>query len=159
MLYNVLNPLKQTTAASVKPQPPYLAMWLRAHTSSNQPRFTAWLCLGISNPRTNSSHIRLLYSSCRMALGKTQQGADLGLHHLGNHRASTPCGQLQTTLEHHHSAPAQLILHSGQRLVVSDHSQSLQLTGLCKSLPLTCQKQPRLNYKTRECSAHMEGES
>ena len=30
----------------------------------------------------------------------TQVGADLGLHHLGNPRASTPSGQLQTMSEH-----------------------------------------------------------
>ena len=69
-----------------------------------------------------------------MALGKTQVGADLGLHHLGNPRASVPNGQLQTTLEHHHAAPAQLTLHGGQRFVVSGHSQSLQLTGMDQSL-------------------------
>ena len=84
-----------------------------------------------------------------MALGKTQVGADLGLYHLGNPRASTPSGQLQTMLDHHHPALAQLIHHRGQRLVVSGHSQSLQLTDLGKSLPLICQQQPRLNYKRR----------
>ena len=60
------------------------------------------------------------------APGKTQVGADLGLHHLGNLWANTPHGQLQTMLEHHHPASAQLILHGGQRLVVSGNSQSLQ---------------------------------
>ena len=39
-------------------------------------------------------------------------------------------------------------------MVVSGHSQLLQLTGLGKSLPLTCQQQPRLNYKRRVYSAH-----
>ena len=42
-------------------------------------------------------------------------------------------------------------------MVVSGHSQSLQLTGLGKSLPLICQQQPRLNYKRRIYSAHTEG--
>ena len=51
--------------------------------------------------------------------------------------------------ENHHPAPTQLILHGGRRLVVSGHSQSLQPTGLGKSLSLICQQQPRLNYKTR----------
>ena len=41
--------------------------------------------------------------------------------------------------------------------MVSGHRQSLQLTSLGKSLPLTCQQQPRLNYKRRGYSAHMEG--
>ena len=128
----------------------------RAGTSSSQPRFTAWLPLGISKPTTSSSHLRLLYSSGRVALGKTQVRADLGLYLLGNSRASVPNGQLKTTSDHHHPVPAQLILHGRQRLVVSDCSQSLQLTGLSKSLPLICQQQPRLNYKRRVYSAHMK---
>ena len=63
--------------------------------SSNQIRLIAWLCLGISKPSTSSSHLRLLYSSGRMAPGKTQVGADLGLQHPRNTRVSTPSGQLQ----------------------------------------------------------------
>ena len=59
-------------------------------------------------------------------------------------------------LEHHHLAPAQLILHGGWELVVSDHSQSLQLIGLGKSLPLISQQQPMLNYKRRVYSAHTQ---
>ena len=70
---------------------------------------------------------------------KTQVRADLSLSNPGNCKDSTPSGQLQTMLEHHHPAPAQLILHGKLRLVVSGHSQSLQLTGLGKSLPLACQ--------------------
>ena len=68
-----------------------------------------------------------------------------------------PRGQLQITLEHHHPAPAQQILHRGRRLVVSGHSQSLQLTGLGKPFPLICQKQPRLNYKKKVYTAHTKG--
>ena len=128
-----------------------------ADTSSRQPRLTAWLCLGVSKTSTSSRHLRLLYSSGRVALGKTQVGADLGLHHSGNPRASIPSRQLQTMSEHHHLAPTQLILHGWQRLVVSGHSQSLELTGLGKSLPLTCQQQPRLNYKRRVHGAHTKG--
>ena len=97
--------------------------------SGSQTRFTAWLHLGISKPHTSSHHLRLLYSSGRVAPGKTQVGADLGLHHPGNPRANAPSGQLQSTSEHHHPVPVQLlILHRGQRLVVSGHSQSLKLT-------------------------------
>ena len=59
-------------------------------------------------------------------------------------------------MEHHHPAPAQLILHGGWMFVVSSHSQSLQLTGLSKSLPLICQQQSRLNYKRKVYSANME---
>ena len=75
----------------------------------------------------------------------------------GTPRACAPSGQLQTTSEHHLPTPAQLIIHGGRRLVVRGHSQSLQLTGLDKSLPLICQQQPNLNYKRRVYSAHTEG--
>ena len=129
----------------------------RPSTSSNCPRFTVLLHLRIFKPSISSSHLRLLYSPGREVLGKTQVGADLDLHHAGNPMARAPSGQLQTMLEHQHPAPAQLILHGKQRLVVSGHSQYLQLTGLGKSLPLICQKQPKLNYKRRVYSAHMKG--
>ena len=76
-----------------------------------------------------------------MVLGKTKVGADLGLYYLGNLRACTPSGQLQTTLEHHHHpALAQLILLGELKFLISGPSQSLQLTGLRKSLPLICQQ-------------------
>ena len=84
-------------------------------------------------------------------------GDDLGLHHPENPKASTLSGQLQTMSEHHFPAPAQLILHRVPRLVVGGHSHSLRLTGLDKSLPLTCQQQSMLNYKKRVYSAHMKG--
>ena len=84
-------------------------------------------------------------------------GADFGLHHPGNVRACAPSGQLQTMLEHHHLAPTQLIPYRGRRLMVSGHNQSLQLIGLGKSLSLTCQQQPRLNYKRRVYSAPTKG--
>ena len=43
-------------------------------------------------------------------------------------------------------------------MVVIGHSQSLQLTGLGKSLPLIFQQQPRLNCRKRESTqrAHLE---
>ena len=105
----------------------------RSGTSNSQISFSAWLCLGISKPSPSSILLRLLYSLGRVALDKTQVGAELGLHHLRNPRVNAPSGQLHATLEHCHRAPPQLILHRGQRLVVSGHSQSLQLTGLGKS--------------------------
>ena len=126
-------------------------MSLRPSTSSSQLRCTAWLCLGICKPSTSSSHLRWLYSSGRLALGKTQVGADLGLY------PGNTSGQLQARSEHRHPAPTQLILHRERRLVVSGHSQPLQLTGLGKALPLICQQQPRLNYKRRAYSAHTKG--
>ena len=85
-------------------------------------------------------------------------GAELGLLHLGNPRTNAPSEQLQTMSEHYYPTHAQLNLHGGWRLVVNAHSQSLQLTGLGKPLPLICQQQPRLNYKRRVYSAHMKGE-
>ena len=143
---------------SVRPQPLYLLLGgPRPSTSSSQANFTAWLHLEISKPSTSSSHLRLLYSSCRVASGRIQVGVDLGLNHLGNSRAYTPKGQLQTMSEHQHPTPSQLILQGGWRLMVSGYNQSLQLTGLGKYFPFTCQQQLRLNYKRRVYSAHTEG--
>ena len=129
----------------------------RPSTSSTQPRFTTCIHLGISKTSTSRSHLRLLYSSGRVAPSKTQVGSNLALHHPGNPRACIPSGQLQTTSEHHYPVHAELILYRGQRLVVSGPSQSLQLTGLGKSLPWVCQQQPRLNSKRRVYSAHTKG--
>ena len=81
------------------------------------------------------------------------------LHHSGNPRASVSSGQLQTMSEHHHPVPAPLILHRGQRSVLNGQSQSLQLIGLGKSLPLICQQQPIPSYKRKVYSAHMKGTS
>ena len=116
----------------------------RAGTSSRQPRFTDWLHLGISKPSYKWQPSQITLQLRQGALGKTQVAADLGLHHLGNPKANAHSRQLQTTSEHHHPAPVQLILHGGRKLVVSDHRQTLQLTGLGKSLPLNSQQQPRL---------------
>ena len=133
-------------------------MSLRTSTGSSQLRSTAWLPLGISKPNTSSSYHRLLYiTQAGWSWEKHRLGADLALHHVGNPRACASSGQLQAMLEHHHPAPAQLILHGGWRFVVSGYSQSLQLTRLDKSLPLTRQQQSRLNYKRRMYLAHMKG--
>ena len=129
----------------------------RLGTSNSQISFTAWLCIGLSMPSKSSSHLTLFYNSSRVAPGKTQMGDDIALHHQGNARASARSGQLQTTLYHCHPAPAQLILHGRQNLLVSGHSQSLHLTGLGKSLPLACQQQPSFNYKRKVYSAHTKG--
>ena len=120
-------------------QLPYL--WLsnpRLGTSSSQLWIIVWLAWKPQSPAQVGAICRLLCCSGWVALGRTQVVADPGLQHLGNSRACIPSGQLQTMLEHHLPAPAQLILHGGWRLVVSGHSQSLQLTGLGKFLPLTC---------------------
>ena len=142
----------------MSPQALYLLLsGPRPSTSSSQPRFTASLHLGISKPSTSSSLLRLLYSLGRVAPGRAQVGADLGLHHLGSPRACVWSEQLQTTSEHQHPAPAQLIHHGGWSLGVNGHSQSLQLTGQAKSLPLACQQKPSLNFKRKVYSAHTKG--
>ena len=134
MLHNFLNPIKEAIASISKSlAATLLAKGPRPSTSSSQPRFTAWLHLGISKPSTSTDHLRLIYSSCREALGRIQVGTDLGLHHQGKPRACAASRQLQTTLECCHLAHAQMISHRRQRFVFSGHSQSLQLTGLCKS--------------------------
>ena len=93
-LCNFLNPTKQAAAGFSEPQ-----------ARKGQPRFTAWLCLEIPKPSTSSSYLRFLYNSGRVAPGKTQVVADLGLQHLGNPRASALSEELETT-------PPPLALHS-----------------------------------------------
>ena len=145
MLHHFLSPLKQATAGLSEPPGPALA------TASLYPQ------LGFAWESPSPVQVAAIcFIALQGAPGKTQVGADIGLHDLGNPRASIPSGQLQTTSEHRHPAPGQPILNGGWRLVVSGHSQSLQLTGLDKSFPLICQEQPRLNYK-RVYSTHMKG--
>ena len=79
----------------------------RYGTSSSQPRFSAWLRLGVSKPSSSSSHLRLLYSSGRVALGKTQVGADLGLHHPGTPEPAHPVDSCKP-----HQSTTTLSLHS-----------------------------------------------
>ena len=125
----------------------------RTSTSSSQPRFKLGFAWESPSPaQLATSHIAL--SSGRVTPGKTQVGIDLGLHLPGNPRSIR---QLQTTLENHYTASAQLIYHRGHRVVVIGHTQSLQLTGLGKSLPLICQQQPRLNYNRKVYSVHRKG--
>ena len=108
ILHNFLNPIIQATAdLSEPPVPIPLAKWpqapaLAAASLDSQLGFT-WE----AKPSTSSSHLRLLYSSGRVALAKTQVGVDLGMHHPGNPRASAPSGQLQNPSEYDHTAPAQ----------------------------------------------------
>ena len=139
MLHNFLNPLKQATASLSGPQPPHLLLGgPKCGTSSSQPRFTVWLCLGISKPCTSSSHLRLLYNSCRVAPERIQVGDDIGLYYLKPQSLST-----QWTATDHGGAPPPCPCTADplQRAEVGGHSQSLKLTGLRKSLPLTCQQQ------------------
>ena len=61
--------------ATVSPLPLYFLLSVpRLSTGSSQRRFTAWLCLAISKNSTSSSHLRVLHSSGRVALGRTQCG-------------------------------------------------------------------------------------
>ena len=81
ILHNFLNPIKQATASLSEPPPLNLSLsGSRPSTSSSQPRFTAWLPLGISKPGTSNDHLTVLYSSGRVAPGRTQVWADLGLY-------------------------------------------------------------------------------
>ena len=159
-LHNFLNPFKQATAGTSEPLALYLLLSSPSPgTSKSQPRFTAWLCLGISKISTSSSHLRLLYSSGRMAWGRTQAGADLGA---ASPRKSQNLLTQWTTTDHMGAPPSCPHLFTadppqGQRVVVSDHSQSLQLIGLGKSLPLISQQQLKLNYKRRVYSDHTKG--
>ena len=66
--HNSLNPLKKQQLAPVSPRP---------STSSGQHRFTAWLHLGISQPSTSSSHLRLLYSLGKVPWAKHWWGLNL----------------------------------------------------------------------------------
>ena len=182
MLQIFLSLLKE--AAAGMSELPYLLLSGPTNgTRSTWPLFTDWSWLGTSKPSTSSSRVQIMYSLCHVVPERTQAVTDGGLHLLGNPKACAPSGELQTTSEHHHSttptndtlkvwaqqipepwwskysvewAPPQLILHGGWRLVVSGHSQCLQLTGLGKSLPFMCQQQSRLNYKRRMYSVHME---
>ena len=115
--------------ASVSPRP---------GISSSQISFTPWLPLEISKPRRSSSHLIFiaqvgwLWAKHRwgLTLSCTTQGTPEPVHPVDSYRphwSITP-------------APALLIIHGGQMLVVSGQSQSLQLTGLGKSLPLICQR-------------------
>ena len=135
--------------------PPYLLLdGPRQDTSSSQPRFLAWLCLAISKPSKSNSHFQSIYSSGRVPQAKYRWGLTLACT---NRETPGPAHPVDSYRHHHHLTPAQLILHGGWKLMVSGHSQSLQLTGLGKSLPLTCQEQPRLNYKRTTYSAHTKG--
>ena len=99
MLHNFLNPLRQATACNSEHSPYLLLSGPRPGTSSSQPRFTAWLHLGISKPSTSPAT-----SDCFIAQARWPWQNTLGLHHVGNPKACAHSGQLQTMLEHHHDA-------------------------------------------------------
>ena len=148
MLHNFLNLLKQAKNGLSEPQ---------QGTSSSLPRSRLGFTWESPSPALVAAISDCFIAQVGWPQAKHRWGADLGLHHLVNPWACTSIGQLQTMLEHHHPAPAKLILHGGWRLVVSGHSQSLQLSGPGKYLPLICQQQPRLNYNRRVYSVHTKG--
>ena len=142
---------------SVGPQPSYLLLTgPRPSTNSSQPRLTVQHYLGIFKPSKGRSHLRLLYTSCRVTPGKTQVGTDLActtqetpepVHPVDTYRP----GQSTTTLP----------LHNWSFVEAEAGGQwtqpALAADSLGKSLPLTCQHQSRFNYKKRVYSAHMKG--
>ena len=158
-LYNFVNPFKEATAGLSEPP----TLWTTCSVVPGPAQGAASLdsqldFTGVPPSLAQVAAISDYFiAQAGSPWGKTQVGADLGLHHLVNHRACEPSGQLQSTSEHHQPALAQLILHGGQRLVVSSYSKSLQLTGLGKSHPLICQQQSKLKYKRRGYSVHAEG--
>ena len=120
------NPLKQATDSLSDPQPQYLLLsGTRPSTSSSQPRFKLCFTWESPSPAKVATISDCFIVQAEWPQTKIQVGADLGLYQLGNPRACAPSGKLQTMLEHHHPAPAQLILHRGQRLVVSGQNLSL----------------------------------
>ena len=125
--------------------------------SSSQSRVKPWLHLGISTTSTSSRHLRLLYSSGRVPQAKHRWVLTLACTIQKTPGPALPMDSYRPLWSTTTWPSAQLILHRGWRLVVSDPSQSLQLTGLGKSLPLIHQQQPRLNYKRRVYSAHTKG--
>ena len=128
------------------------------------------------SPGQVAATYRSLCSSFWVVPGEAQAVADLGLYLTGGLRASTPNGQLQTTLKHHpttatsntlkgglsrHLSSAGVrpalqggILHCWSSMVVAATPCSHQPGG--KSLPLMCQQQSRLNYNMRVYIANME---
>ena len=165
--------------SSIWPQPHTSALAMA--NLGFQPR----LPMAPPDPKEVTDIFILLCSLCLVVLGRTQMEVVLDLLLLGGPRGRSLSVQLQSTSKHHYptisksntfkgrtqqeSKPAEgspalwkgpfahVILHCGQRLMVTGHSQSLQLIGLGKSLPLICQQQSRLNYKARVYTGLMVG--
>ena len=92
IFHNFLNPIKQATAClseSLAPIP--LAKWPQAWLALAAAILESHLGFIWELPTpAQMAAIRLLYRSCRVALGSTQVGADLGLHHLHNPENAHP---------------------------------------------------------------------
>ena len=98
MLQNFLNPLKQaTTGLSEPPAPIPLAKCpqapLVAASLDSQLHF-AWVS---PSPAQVVPISDCFIAHARVALGRTQEGLDLGPHQAGNPRTCTPSGQLHST--------------------------------------------------------------
>ena len=143
MLHNFPNPLKQAQLASRTPGPAVAAASLVSQ-------------LGFAWESPSPAQVAAI-SDCFIA----QAGQPWAEHRWGMTLActsrETPGPHNQWTAIDHVRAPPPCPCKADppQRVDVRDngHSQSLQLTGLGKSLPLTCQQQPRTNYKRRVYSA------
>ena len=103
------------------------------------------------------SDLLLLYNSRRVAPGKTQVGGDLGMH-----PPRKPLGLCtQWTATDHIKAPPPCPCTSNppQRAEIGGQwSQPVPAADWHGSIPpMTCQQQPRLNYKRRVGSAHRKG--
>ena len=125
----------------------------RPGISNSQPRFTAWLHLRTSMPSTSSSHLKLLYSSCKVA--DHRWGLTLACT---TWKPQSLCTQSTATDHVRTQPPCPCMANLPWRVEVGGqcHSQYLKLTGLGKSLPLTCQQQSKLNYKRRVHPTHMK---
>ena len=139
MLHNFLNPFKQQLA-SVSPQSWYLLLSGPRHdTSSSQPRLT----LGFTWESPSPAQVPAI-SDCFIAQAEWHwEKYRLGLTLVcTTWESPEPTHPVDSYRPHqstsNHPAPTQVIFHRGWMLVVSSHSQSLQLAGLSKFIPLIC---------------------
>ena len=136
MNHNFLNPIKPAIASLSNTQLPYLLLiGPRLCTSSSQISFTSWLPLGISKPSTSSSHLRVLYSSCRVATAEYRWGLTLACLIRETPEPAQPGDRYRP-----HRRTTTLPPHSGSSMERGGWGsvvrQPLQLTDLGKSPPI-----------------------
>ena len=162
MFHNFLNLSKQVTAGPRKPPASIpLVKWSRPSTRSSQSRSTAWLFTWESPSPAQVAAI----SDCFIVHAEWPQAEHSGdwFQPALPRKPQSLCTQWTAT--HHVEAlpPCPCTADPPQRVEVgvSGHSQSLQLTGLGKYLPLTCQQHQRTTTRRgrRVYSAHMKGTS
>ena len=132
MPYNFHIPFKKATASLSKPLAPIHFVKGSQALSAVSIDSQLFFSLESLSPAQVAAICRLLYSSSWWPWAEHRLGLILACTRQP-HSLRIQWTE-QTLLEHHHLSPAQLILHGGWRLVVSGHSQSLQLIGLGKSL-------------------------